>query len=587
MVFPAGQLATPMADETDDFQRSLSAPVLDRSRTVSGRVKWFNAKRGFGYIVHEDSGREVFVRRNAIFRRNPLKSYQSLDDGEEVDFVLRKGEKGWEAGKVTGPAGACVRGSKHTPKRESRERRGKGRKRRQLSTTASADLETQSSETPSLETPSFLSKETVSSPPSALSPTSVGSFEAGEEELLSLSSLEIDRAGRSVLSSTAGASMVSPTEERFEAPSQLASSLPLTQPRPLTTPVSLDTALQLHREGREAETPTEPVVQSSAGGQGGRHRHALHSSLRMRRKPQKQRSTRELSHSEVASLLDTNKFTRRLLSTPNVVSMSYTDEVKKGEKTGKKVLQVGVIKKLNKREVRSPNIRLPKEVLLGEELAVPVQVVEEGELQLFNRYSGGAQLKVFRGQKIAYGTLGARDKEKNHYRILSCAHVLTQFKEENIGIPISVAHPGGQPVYEDIGWRVGGQAKVRRTRWRKRLLVRQDLAWADVKKNEVSSHVFKIGRVSGKRRPVVGRTVKICGGYSGRLVTGAEIANTNATTSYNSGAVEFKKLCYIEGTYDFIEGDSGSAVIDEKTNDLVGIFMGATKIRAYFSAVVL
>lgn len=573
-----------MTDETDDFQRSLSAPVLGRSRTVSGRVKWFNAKRGFGYIVHEGSGREVFVRRNAIFKRNPLKRYPSLDDGEEVDFVLRKGEKGWEAGKVTGPEGACVRGSKHTPKRE---RRGKGRKRKQLSTTASADLESQSSETPSLETPSLLSRETVSSPPPVLSPMSVGSSEAGEEELLSLGALEVDPAKRSLLSSTAGASVVSPTEERFEALSQLASSLPRTQPRHLTTHVSLDTALKIHRGERESETPTEPVVQATAGSQGGRHRRALHGSLHMRRKPQKQRSTRELSRSEVASLLDANKFTRRLLSTPNVVSMSYTDEVKKGEKTGKKVLQVGVIKKLNKHEVKRPDIRLPKEVLLGQELAVPVQVVEEGELQLFNRYSGGAQLKVFRGQKIAYGTLGARDKERNHYRILSCAHVLTQFKEENIGIPISVAHPGEEPVYEDIGWRVGGQAKVKRTRWRKRLLVRQDLAWADVKKNEVSSHVFKIGRVSGKQRPVVGRTVKICGGYSGSLVTGAKIANTNATTSYNSGAVEFKNLCYIEGTHGFIDGDSGSAVIDEETNALVGIFMGATNIRTYFSAIVL
>ena len=58
---------------------------------------------------------------------------------------------------------------------------------------------------------------------------------------------------------------------------------------------------------------------------------------------------------------------RDFLFIPNVVSMSYTDEVKKGVKTGRKVLQVGVTKELKKHT-------LPKEVQFGNEI-VPVQVV--------------------------------------------------------------------------------------------------------------------------------------------------------------------------------------------------------------------
>ena len=538
-----------MTDETDEaMRRWLSAPVLgSRSKPESGRVKWFNAQRGFGYIVHVASGKDVFVRRSAIAKRNPLKRYPSLEDGEQVDFVMNRGAKGWEASGVTGPAGASVKGSQHTPEQDGKKRR---KMRRRATVAAFAPEEDASSlETPSLDTeaPSLSS---VGSPP-ALDSMRLVSRKVSEEEDPGL-----------VMSLKKEASLPDPHRE---APARH---------------LSLDTT---------PESSSEAASEQGSEGSSRRGR-TLHGSLRIQRRkqPARPRLTRELSRVEVSSLLSTNKFTRRLLSTPNVVSMSYTDEVRNGEKTGKKVLQVGVVKKLKKHELKRPNIRLPKEVLLGKELAVPVQVVEEGELRLFGRYSGGAQLKVVHKKKTVYGTLGARVKEKNSYRVLSCAHVLTLFSEENIGTPIAVAHSSSDDEYTDLGWRVGGQAKVKRSVWRKRLVIRQDIAWADVERTDVSGNVLNIGRVSGRRKPGVGKRVKICGGYSGNSVTG-NIANTNATTTYthNSDKIEFKNLCYIEGNLGFQDGDSGSAVIDEESNALVGIFMGATNLRTYFSAVVL
>ena len=586
-------------DETDAVSRSLSAPVLGSTRSpVTGRVKWFNAQRGFGYIVHAASGEDVFVRRSAISKRNPLKRYPSLDGGEEVDFVMRRGEKGWEASYVTGPRGACVKGSKYTPTTD-----GKGRKklrRRATVTSATTGGVTTSLEALlpelQLQSPSSYSGESecvLGSPPGGKAVRLISRI---EEEIPSSGELEpssqptsLSISGDDVFSTTTTASEQNteqhPGDHKEGAcspqlPSPLSSLSPSSRGPLPTRHHSLDTILESTSE-MTSELGSEVMAKEGWGG----HVRSLHGSLKMKKKKQPPRLTRELNCTEVSCLLSTNRFARRVLSTPNVVSMSYTHETRDGEKTGRKVLQVGVVKKLKKHQLKRPNIRLPKEVLLGKDLAVPVQVVEEGELRLFGRYSGGAQLKVSH-DKAVYGTLGARVKEKNSHRLLSCAHVLTLFKEENIGTPIAVAHSREDNEYLDLGWRVGGQAKVKRSLWSKKLIIRQDIAWADVKRSQVSDNIIKIGKVSRRRRPEVGRKVKIYGGYSGIFVEGATIANTDAMTMCNSGMIEFKHLCYIEGDLGFIDGDSGSAVVDEDTNELVGIFMGASNIKTYFSAVV-
>ena len=103
---------------------------------------------------------------------------------------------------------------------------------------------------------------------------------------------------------------------------------------------------------------------------------------------------------EVAGIMDAYC---DFLFIPNVVSMSYTDEVKKGVKAGRMVLQVGVTKELKKHT-------LPKKVLFGEK-SIPIQVVREGKLKLCcDSVEAGACLRVTHGEMWKFGTLGAREE---------------------------------------------------------------------------------------------------------------------------------------------------------------------------------
>ena len=60
-----------------------------------GKVKWFNNQKGYGFITPE-SGNDVFVHFSAI----QGDGYKSLEEGQEVEFVIEKGPKGEQATKV-------------------------------------------------------------------------------------------------------------------------------------------------------------------------------------------------------------------------------------------------------------------------------------------------------------------------------------------------------------------------------------------------------------------------------------------------------------------------------------------------------
>ena len=62
-----------------------------------GKVKWFDRKKGFGFIVPQDSQQnDVFVHFSSIVGDG----YKSLDPGEEVQFDLIEGPKGFKAENV-------------------------------------------------------------------------------------------------------------------------------------------------------------------------------------------------------------------------------------------------------------------------------------------------------------------------------------------------------------------------------------------------------------------------------------------------------------------------------------------------------
>ena len=59
---------------------------------MKGTVKWFDAKKGFGFISDEE-GTDVFVHFSAL----QMDGFKVLDEGDEVEFEVIQGEKGPQA----------------------------------------------------------------------------------------------------------------------------------------------------------------------------------------------------------------------------------------------------------------------------------------------------------------------------------------------------------------------------------------------------------------------------------------------------------------------------------------------------------
>jgi CspA family cold shock protein len=88
------------AEVTRTRTKRSNAISNSRSAAVSkeqGTVKWFNASKGYGFIQRQ-TGEDVFVHFSAIM----MDGYKSLNEGQAVEFEVKKGPKGLQAENVTG-----------------------------------------------------------------------------------------------------------------------------------------------------------------------------------------------------------------------------------------------------------------------------------------------------------------------------------------------------------------------------------------------------------------------------------------------------------------------------------------------------
>jgi CspA family cold shock protein len=62
----------------------------------TGKVKWFNENKGYGFILQDEGGRDVFVHYSEIKQEG----YRTLNEGEMVEFSLADSPKGPQAKEV-------------------------------------------------------------------------------------------------------------------------------------------------------------------------------------------------------------------------------------------------------------------------------------------------------------------------------------------------------------------------------------------------------------------------------------------------------------------------------------------------------
>jgi CspA family cold shock protein len=69
---------------------------LKEMEKETGVVKWFNERKGFGFIVRDSGEGDIFVHHSAIIGEG----FKTLNEGDRVEYLVTQGQKGPAAGEV-------------------------------------------------------------------------------------------------------------------------------------------------------------------------------------------------------------------------------------------------------------------------------------------------------------------------------------------------------------------------------------------------------------------------------------------------------------------------------------------------------
>lgn len=64
--------------------------------STEGIVKWFDDKKGYGFIEPDEANEDVFVHYSAVL----MDGFKTLEEGQRVSFEVQRGEKGLKASNV-------------------------------------------------------------------------------------------------------------------------------------------------------------------------------------------------------------------------------------------------------------------------------------------------------------------------------------------------------------------------------------------------------------------------------------------------------------------------------------------------------
>jgi CspA family cold shock protein len=93
-------VALAVATTGDDATATVACSARQASSMrITGKVKWFNNAKGYGFIERE-GGNDVFVHFSAI----QGSGFRTLEEGQQVEFEIVDGPKGPQAGNVTKPS---------------------------------------------------------------------------------------------------------------------------------------------------------------------------------------------------------------------------------------------------------------------------------------------------------------------------------------------------------------------------------------------------------------------------------------------------------------------------------------------------